>query len=64
MTMARKSAALVMAALPAIVVPATASAQNPWDVTPTGIGMKEQGSNVLLFTCPSCSKTSLSGPPQ
>ncbi len=48
MRMARGLVVLVMAALPVIVAPATASAQNPWDVTPTGIGVKEQGSNLLV----------------
>ncbi|HKY61562.1 MAG TPA: hypothetical protein VJP59_11180 [Gemmatimonadota bacterium] len=39
---------VMMISLPVILTPMTAGAQNPWDVTPTGIGILEKGSNLVM----------------
>lgn len=38
----------MMMSLPVVLTPMTAGAQNPWDVTPTGIGIMKKGSNLVM----------------
>lgn len=48
MMTSRRWAVVMMTSLPVILTPMTAGAQNPWDVTPTGIGIIEKGSNLVM----------------